>query len=186
MLLVREADIDYACRGPVQGFKVILHPPNELADISGQHFRVPFDEAVRISIKPNVLVTSTSLNNYSPERRQCYFNAERKLRYFKAYTQRNCYLECVANMSLEICGCVRFSIPHDDDTPVCGVQNIVCYMYIDDMLSRHGGLMQNPMEKCHCLPACTSISYDAEMYPSKYEMRQYVTALNESLSQFDG
>lgn len=65
---VREADVDYLCRGPVQGFKVILHSPNELPDVKGQHFRIPFDEDVRMSIKPNILVTSKSLKDYSPER----------------------------------------------------------------------------------------------------------------------
>lgn len=60
--------MDYVCGGAVQGFKVTLHSPNELPDINGQHFRVPFDEDVRMSIKPNIMITSKSLQNYSPER----------------------------------------------------------------------------------------------------------------------
>lgn len=76
ILAVMESDVDYVCRGPVQGFKVILHSPNELPDVNGQHFRLPFDESVRMSVKPNVLVTSKSLENYSPERYnpfRCFF-----------------------------------------------------------------------------------------------------------------
>lgn len=44
-------------------------------------------------------------------RRNCYFENERYLRYFRAYNQFNCELECWANVSLKYCGCVKFSMP---------------------------------------------------------------------------
>lgn len=130
VLGVRISEVDYMCRGPVQGFKVILHSPNELPDVNGKHFPIPVDKYVQMSIKPNVMVTSKSLKDYSPEkyifqessfqfittslyngRRQCYFNSERTLRHMKIYTQQNCYLECIANLTLKFCGCAKSSSP---------------------------------------------------------------------------
>lgn len=65
---IREDDMDYTCRGPVQGFKVTLHTPNELPQVDGQYFRVPVGQDVRVSIKPNVLTTMQSLKGYQPIR----------------------------------------------------------------------------------------------------------------------
>lgn len=44
-------------------------------------------------------------------RRQCFFNNERYLRFFKLYTQANCELECLTNHTLKECSCVKFSMP---------------------------------------------------------------------------
>lgn len=68
ILGVKTNDMDYACRGTVQGFKVIIHSSHELPDVSGKHFRIPANEEVRMSIKANIMVTSKSLKDYSPER----------------------------------------------------------------------------------------------------------------------
>lgn len=84
------ADYDYSCRGPVQGFKILLHTPGEIPRVSKQYFRIPMQQEVVISVKPNMMTTSERLKNYSPFRRQCFFNDERHLKYFKVYTQNNC------------------------------------------------------------------------------------------------
>lgn len=65
---LRETDMDYACRGPVQGFKVVLHAPNELPQVDGQYFRITIGQDVRVSVKPNVLKTTKSLRSYHPTR----------------------------------------------------------------------------------------------------------------------
>jgi acid-sensing ion channel, other len=90
-------DYDYTCRGPVQGFKVLLHTPGEMPRVSKHYFRIPMQQEVLISVKPNMMTTSDGLKDYSPFRRQCYLNDELKLKYFKVYTQANCELECLAN-----------------------------------------------------------------------------------------
>lgn len=65
---IKQENMDYLCRGPVQGFKVVLHSPNELPQLSGRYFRIPVGEDVRVAIKPNMLKTSKSLKDYSPHR----------------------------------------------------------------------------------------------------------------------
>ena len=86
--------------GPVQGFKILLHTPGEIPRVSKQYFRVPLNQEVVVSVKPNMITTSEGLIGYAPNRRQCYFNDERQLKFFKVYTQSNCELECLANFTL--------------------------------------------------------------------------------------
>lgn len=111
LLKLNDTDAEYVCRGPVQGFKVLLHIPGEVPQVSKHYFRVPLLEEVLISIKPNMITTSENLRHYKPWERQCYFSDERQLRFFKIYTQRNCELECLSNFTLAQCGCVKFSLP---------------------------------------------------------------------------
>lgn len=100
VLKLDDPDLDYICRGPVQGFKILLHTPGEIPRVSKQYFRVPLRSEVVVSVKPNMITTSEGLAGYAPERRQCYFNRERNLKFFKVYTQSNCELECLANYTL--------------------------------------------------------------------------------------
>jgi amiloride-sensitive sodium channel len=111
LLRLYEQNLEYLCRGPVPGFKILLHTPGEIPQVSKHYFRVPLLQEVLVSVKPNMITTSEGLRHYEPNRRQCYFNSERSLAYFKVYTQRNCELECLANFTLTHCGCVKFSMP---------------------------------------------------------------------------
>lgn len=68
LLRLYEYDLDYICRGPVQGFKVILHTPGEVPQVSKQYFRVPLNQEVVVSVKPQMMTTSEGLKYYSPTR----------------------------------------------------------------------------------------------------------------------
>lgn len=112
VLQTYQKDLDYLCRGPIQGFKITLHSPNEVPQVSKYFYRVPLDQEVSISVQPQMITTKDPhLRKYSSELRGCYFNSDRPLKFFKTYNQRNCELECVANFTLEQCGCVGLSMP---------------------------------------------------------------------------
>lgn len=111
LMTLNKTDLDYICRGPVQGFKILLHTPGEIPQVSKQYFRVPLNQEVVVSVKPNMITTSEGLRHYAPSRRQCFFNEERNLRYFEVYTQPNCELECLSNYTVQTCGCAKFSMP---------------------------------------------------------------------------
>jgi acid-sensing ion channel, other len=102
---------DGLCKGPIQGFKVYFHLPNEVPHISKHYYLVPYKQIVNILISPNVIITAPDLRRFSAEKRQCYFNDERYLQFFKYYTQNNCNFECVANKTIKMCGCMRFDMP---------------------------------------------------------------------------
>ncbi|XP_055629359.1 pickpocket protein 28-like [Toxorhynchites rutilus septentrionalis] len=191
LLRLYEYDLDYLCRGPVQGFKVLLHPSSEYPQVSKQYFRVPLNQEVIISVKPQMITTSDGLRDYAPHRRQCYFNHERRLKYFKVYTQQNCELECRANYTLQTCGCVKFSMPRDANTEVCGATKIQCYNEAEDALLGQD-VMYNVDKrydfgaKCDCLPACTSVQYDAEISQADFNWKDLFLAYKSPLDEFPG
>lgn len=126
-LFVKESAIDYSCKGAVQGFKIALHTPGELPRLSVQFYQVPLKQQVLMTVSPQVITTAPGLKSYTPESRQCYFNSEKQLKFFQTYTQSNCELECLTDFTIRICGCVKFSMPHDNDTPVCDRTKVDCY-----------------------------------------------------------
>ena len=111
LLRAYEQDLDYVCRGPVQGFKVWLHDPAEVPRVGTQYFRAPLNQEIVVAIKPDLMTTSAGLKNYDPHRRHCFFAQERQLQFFQSYTQQNCQVECVANYTRTRCGCVAFHMP---------------------------------------------------------------------------
>ncbi|XP_037031900.1 pickpocket protein 28-like [Bradysia coprophila] len=188
VMAMKMQDLDYSCRGPVQGFKVVLHPSDELPQVDGQFFRIPVGQAVRVSIKPNVLRTTKSLTGLHPKRRQCFFNFERRLRYMRTYSKRNCEMECLANYTLGFCGCVKFSMPHDRTTPICGIAKVNCYIEAEMDLLEDSDTVETSkkINSCNCLPACTSISYDTEISQSSYEWKNFYKALNHTGAVVEG
>lgn len=104
-------DIEYLCAGIINGFKVILTTPGETRKASARYFDAITSEKAEILIKPKLTTTSEKLRGYKPNQRQCFFNAERQLRFYKIYTKNNCEAECVSNFTKMECGCVKFSMP---------------------------------------------------------------------------
>nr|XP_019536370.2 pickpocket protein 28-like [Aedes albopictus]XP_019556891.1 pickpocket protein 28-like [Aedes albopictus] len=191
LLRLYNYDLDYLCRGPVQGFKVSLHTSGEYPQVSKQYFRVPLHQEVIISVKPEMITTSEGLRHYAPHRRQCYFNYERRLKYFKVYTQQNCELECITNFTLQTCGCVKFSMPREEGTEICGASQIECYNEAEDELLSHEvkytvDKRYDFRAKCDCLPACVSVQYDAEISQADFNWKDLFHAYKSPLEEFPG
>ncbi|KAL9905474.1 pickpocket protein 28 [Glossina fuscipes] len=187
-----EKDFDNLCRGPIQGFKILLQTPGELPLMGKRFFRIPFDQEILISIKPKIITTSVGLKHYEPNKRQCYFQKERELRYFQIYSQNNCELECLANFTLTECGCVKYSMPRNTTVPVCGPKKIPCLYEAEDKLAlkefKQGVAAATSSYRaattCNCLPACTSIAYEAEISQSDYDYKS-LAELNGETNEKD-
>ncbi|KAH8387433.1 hypothetical protein KR093_007037 [Drosophila rubida] len=183
-------EVDYACRGPVQGFKVfvLLHAPDDVPQVSKQFVRIPMGREVLIAIKPNMITTSTGIAEYHPQRRQCFLSHERLLRFFKIYSEANCQLECLANFTLNKCGCVKFSMPRTLDMPVCSEEKIHCYdraerdllvhefQYVRMLNVAGDELPKGAESACNCLPACTSLVYNTEISQANFDLEEMLAA----------
>ncbi|XP_055591474.1 pickpocket protein 28-like [Uranotaenia lowii] len=175
-LMTVNKDLEYHCRDG-QGFKVLLHAPSEYPQVSKKFVRVTLGRDIAIAIKPQILNTDNELHDYEPERRQCYFNRERQLKFFQVYTQANCELECSTNYTLKECGCVRYSMPRSADTRVCETSELMCTLNAQINLLelnaehhlKHGDSMQ---DGCNCLPACYAIQYDAEITQTIFNFKE--------------
>lgn len=110
---MHEQDFEYSCRGMIPGARIFIHTPGDTMPSARHSFRIPLSEEVQISIRPKMMTTSETLRSYTTQQRQCFFNSERKLFFFKTYTQSNCEAECLSNFVKKQCGCVKFSMPSE-------------------------------------------------------------------------
>jgi acid-sensing ion channel, other len=187
MLRLKEDDMDKLCREAVQGFKVHLHLPNEAPKVSTNYYSIPLKQEVTFNVKPTMMTTSSKLKSYDPKIRQCFFEEEKKLKFFKIYTQNNCEIECLANFTLKTCGCVKFSMPHDSEAEICGQNKLECYNDAEDKLletkMRQGLKFGSESTECNCKPSCTSIHYNAEISQTDFNALDYIEALEGSVSE---
>ncbi|XP_053658997.1 pickpocket protein 28-like [Anopheles marshallii] len=170
-------------QGFSQGYKVMIHDPDEYPQVSMRNMRLPLGNEISIALKPQMIVTSQSAADYSWEKRQCFFNHERRLRFFQIYNQQNCELECLTNVTLELCKCVRFSMPRANETKVCALSMWHCMNSAKWFLRpvnrealQHHEHLTEMVKRCNCLPACSSVHYDAEVTQTTLDMESFLRA----------
>lgn len=133
----------------------------EVTDVCEYEFGTSMD----VIISPSVIRTDESLRSFSPERRHCYFDDERKLRFYQKYTKNNCEMECLSNHTFVFCNCIPFDMIRDKTTTVCGINEVQCadeaqYQVKFDPISKI-------MKQCNCLQKCSSIQYNVEYIETK-------------------
>uniref|UniRef100_A0A182ILL5 Pickpocket n=1 Tax=Anopheles atroparvus TaxID=41427 RepID=A0A182ILL5_ANOAO len=181
-----EQNREYVCSGALQGYKVTIHPPDEFPRLSEHHIRVPPMQAASIIVKPRLLTTQKNLHRFPVSKRQCYFNDERKLRFFRVYNEQNCEFECLTNFTLALCGCVTFAMPRQNSTRVCGSHEMKCYQSaVTTLMELDEISTEADHEPCGCLPACTSLKYDVELSNDKLNLDRLLASLNVTMSYFE-
>lgn len=105
-----ERDTNFVCDGIMQHFTVFLNAPGESLETQIENF-VQISEDVQIQVEPKLNEFSKGLSDYESNNRKCYFNYERKLRFFHNYTYSNCGAVCIANFTKQECGCVSYDMP---------------------------------------------------------------------------
>jgi len=106
-----------------------------------------------------------SLEDLPVSQRNCFLKNERKLKLFKIYTQKNCEIECYADMLLKTCGCVPFFIIRTNETRICELYDYVCINKKRHEIILNGNLKAD----CSCLQTCNSISYKLETIETKHQ-----------------
>ncbi|XP_053679170.1 pickpocket protein 28-like [Anopheles nili] len=190
ILRVRMKDLDYLCGNSFQGFKVHLHPPDQYPRMVYQFFRIPLSQEVSVSVDPLLFDTSPNVRWYNPKRRLCFYNHERHLKYFKVYTKYNCDIECLSNYTLEMCGCVPFSLPRTDGARICGLGMASCTDQALSVLEEMDLLYEqnqshNFLEQCNCLPACNAIFYNTEISQARFDWRKLAENINLLSDEMD-
>lgn len=85
-------------------------------------------------------------------------------------------------------------MPRDKHTPICGAAKIACYNEAEDSILQKEideGLSSSTDSirgntKCNCLPACTSIQYDAEMSQATFNWKDLFKAYKNPVEEFPG
>lgn len=111
VLKILNENLDPLCAAGFQGFKISFHSPLELPMFQRVQYHVVPNISVNFVITPKVFTASSGIHQYAPTIRQCFFRLERHLKFFKIYTRPNCISECLSNLMVRECGCVRFTLP---------------------------------------------------------------------------
>lgn len=143
--MLNEIDKENICE--LKAFKIFMHSPNEILTPFHDFFYLKYDEYMEFKLVPHGHRTDEALKNFSPELRKCYFEGERKLQFFKTYSKALCKWECKSNLTLEKCGCVKFSMPRNRTTKVCNLREVLCT------------LNDFEMKSCRCYKPCTEVTY---------------------------
>lgn len=138
------------------GYKIIFHMPNEIPTVFHQNQFVEFGHEKFFTINAKVKRASLELKKFSPEKRKCYFEDEKKLKFFKSYSKKLCDYECMTNITLKLCGCVKFSMPREKETQICDLNKIKCYTNLIRLWPFHDDEKGND---CDCYEACNEIEY---------------------------
>ncbi|XP_061397734.1 pickpocket protein 28-like [Musca vetustissima] len=188
-----EHNFDYTCRTFKQGYKVFLNSPESVPLTTGNYILVSHDEEVWLSVLPQYVTSTEDTHQFGPDKRQCYFNDERYLRYFKFYSQSNCQTECLANYTISKCGCAKFWMPKPMDIPTCGLSQVSCYTNAETEMNL---IISNQTKQkavdpsveimCDCIPSCNSLDYNVEISKSHYDFEKTVTAQRETYEHDDG
>ncbi|CAG9810349.1 unnamed protein product [Chironomus riparius] len=139
-----------------RGFEIYWHLPNEI--LTHWHSSVNINNVNKdnqIYIKTKSFQMSPKLQKYDVKHRKCFFDHEKNLKFFKIYSEKNCLLECLANITIAKCGCVRYFMPRDMTTSVCTAKDLVCSW--TEMVNYYENIELNP---CGCYHSCNYIEYE--------------------------
>lgn len=93
---------------PYELFRVIIHSPKELPYRASFHFFFERLDFITIYVQTQFEMIDQDLRSWPPEKRNCFLEGEKKLKFFNIYTKINCEHECLSEASLKACGCVPF------------------------------------------------------------------------------
>jgi amiloride-sensitive sodium channel len=135
---------------------IYFHLPNEIFTVDG-HDKIILKQNEVTSIELDIVIhrMEESLKKFPIELRKCYFEDERKLKFFKHYSVYHCKLECFSNITYKNFGCVKFYMPRDSKTRICKFSELIKLYSQDDDLT-----------KCNCLSLCNYIKFNYKVATS--------------------
>jgi amiloride-sensitive sodium channel len=169
---VNESDVANVCLTLGQTFRAIFHLPNEIPTFLHKDQSIGFNQHKTMYLTATSYRGDDSLKRFAPDKRHCYFEGERQLKFFKSYTKHHCDLECVTNYTLDICGCVKFSMPRTQDTKVCDVDQMQCYFTAMMTWPNNHTHYDDIDIACNCYGTCNDIKY-AVSYEDFAELRKF-------------
>lgn len=198
---ISKRDMDDLCCGPVQGFRIKFHNPSEDPQLWKRRFNLSPDTTKVFQINAQVTKSTDDIRKYSSNVRQCYYSYERKLRFFKVYSKQNCETECLANYTLNRCGCVKFSMPSkldrilhispnhnnfqpfslgSNETKICGLAKLRCILDANSQM-----FQTRSYERCQCLQSCSWLQYSVTEFqtPDNLKVLSKMMAKNDHDSE---
>ncbi|KAH8238226.1 hypothetical protein KR032_001299 [Drosophila birchii] len=150
----------YCTKSMSVGFKVLVHNPAELPKVSNYGFVVTAGREARIPIEPVYEDALPTIRSIKKSVRRCLFSDENDLAYYRAYSRKNCELECEAKLLLRECSCVLYYLPRIDPMArVCGPNDNACTDRVQTEIE--SSLTNLSCESCW--PGCFELTYKATL-----------------------
>lgn len=156
---INESDLQDLCPLLKSSFKIIFHLPNEIPTFFHDADFIQFDTEAIVMLTATAYSSQKNLRKFSVKKRRCFFEGERKLQFFATYTKSHCNFECLTNFTLRQCGCVKFSFPRIEGTPMCDVNQSKCHMKAYNDWPDEDEMSKGSIMPCNCLPPCSDIQY---------------------------
>lgn len=173
VLYQKSSDLDFMCKGPVQGYKVKIHSPDEFPRMSTGYQRIPLNSEVLIKVKPEFSSISESSN--------CHSSSTKPLKLFKEYSHTNCVSECLANYLFSQCGCVKFSMTYGGNPKICNQHQSQCMNEATHNFSTANRLKED--FACDCKPSCDSLKFHSKVSQATFDFKKVFSAYNEKLDE---
>ncbi|KAJ9577943.1 hypothetical protein L9F63_025202, partial [Diploptera punctata] len=90
---------------------VSIHNPVEAPDMEGNGLVLTAGGESSYTVKPFQTESLENLKNLKLKDRRCQYYEDIHLRFFRNYTQWNCHLDCLANLTLDKCNCLPPYVP---------------------------------------------------------------------------
>lgn len=159
IMYLNKSDTNDLCYFLKNTYKVIFHLPNEIPTIFHNAEFVQLNTQTLVKLTAVSYSSNEQLKHVPIEKRGCYFEGEKALKFFKSYTKAQCNFECLTNFTLRRCGCVKFNYPRSQNTSVCTLDDNACsFKALIDWPEKDEMSMSFAMP-CNCYPPCTDIHY---------------------------
>ncbi|XP_031634318.1 pickpocket protein 28-like [Contarinia nasturtii] len=180
---MNKRDHEFMCEASLEGFDIFLNAPVEIPNDQTiiQQPLIYLQEDNILTVEPQIIDISGGFSNYDLRQRQCYFDSEHRLRFFRTYTTVNCQQECLANYTLKICGCVKFSMPRDKNTKICGAASIDCYLNVQSRLNFFQDDDDDAIANCNCNQPCKFLKYQTTI--ANWKMATIGSEMNDTGQQ---
>ncbi|KAG5667482.1 hypothetical protein PVAND_015462 [Polypedilum vanderplanki] len=162
-LRIKEQKFNDSNLKPCRYKSIVIHKPETLLRITTDYDEIKINHSMNIEITPKIIQTDKSLRKIDPFVRDCYFKNEKKLKYFKIYTEQFCKMECFVTFLKKKNDCreVYTIYENNDSRPFC---LSVSSKFLKDDLENNENFSFK--QKCSCLPTCDSTEYHVNIYPS--------------------
>lgn len=157
---LKENDSTNVCTQIGNVYSFYFHLPNEIMLPVHQEVYVEFRKKKDMILTAKSYTADEGMRKFSPISRGCYFEGEKQLKFFKTYTKALCEFECMTNYTLNVCGCVKFSMPRTSNTPICMIDKMDCYSNAMTIWPDYEKAKNKFEATCGCLKTCNDIKYE--------------------------
>ncbi|XP_063917674.1 pickpocket protein 28-like [Zophobas morio] len=178
---------DPTCNIFFKGFRVLIHSPWEVPLFGQYYISVPTNKYLSAVVEGEYVRSSENLSKIKAKKRRCYMRDEYSLKYFKIYTQSNCFLECRTNYTLKQCGCVQYFMPRENTTAICGRPLHECTQQAESAFIKEQ-LEANlkGYDFCDCLPACSNLKFRVETSQDTFHVKEFWNAIGGADRYLEG